>query len=378
MEPFSIILIVLSLLSGSAISARALGRYRKKKKQLFRASLVEHAVNIRGEDLTIFALFWDLGVSDYALEIMAAQRVLPRDISELPAALEQFEHLVLNYESYGAFSRDMLDAIQEFYDLHKQAGPRRHVPALKSTDRKSIKIAAIGSTQTSPSKNELIPYHNPILDLDRDIDGRVAARSDDIPLLAFGSDGDVIDIDEVGVVSALDFLEGLFYGSFKSKIDKWFKLRQLRRLKTELDQELIDFHQYFVNQTRCVPHFVDHIYDMATRWEKEKQRIEALRIKRPWMNKPWSKVADLLVDHALEKATKLQTLARDNIDFTLGRIAAQARMGNPSLAGYLVYLNQHAFFAGRSPGYGEGVRKIERAAYRVQQEIVSLKRQGVI
>lgn len=372
MEPFTFFVLLASLISSGALGAGALKSYRKRQKKAFYLALVQQRIRVLDQDLSIFALFWDLGVSDYALEIMAAQKILPRDIGSVRGTLDQLQYLISNYESYSSFSQDMLDAIQEFYDLHKEVGPRRQVPALHSADRKSIKIAAIKDS------NALVPYHDPTLNLDHDIDGRVAARRGEIPMLAFGSDGDVIDIDQVGVVSPLDFLEGLFYGSFRTKLDKWFKLRQLRHLKSNLDKELIDFHQYFVNQMKCVPNFVDHIYDVSRRWEREKNRIDALRLKRPWASRPWSLVADLLIQHALDEAQNLQFKAKLNVDTTLGKISSTAGLGNRSLAGYLVYLNHHAFFAGRSPGYGEGVRKIEAAAYHVQQEIMTLKSKGVI
>ncbi len=372
MEPFTFFIIIVSLISSGAIGAGAMKTLKKRKRKAFYSALSQNRIRVLNQDLSIFALFWDLGVSDYALEIMAAQKILPHDLDDVPSCLVQLEYLVQNYETYGAFSQDMLEAIQEFYDLHKDVGPRRQVPALQSADRKSIKISAVAES------NALVPYHDPTLNLDHDIDGRVAARSGDIPMLGFGSDGDVIDIDQVGVVNALDFLEGLFYGSFGNKLDKWFKLRQLRQLKSNLDRELVGFHQYFVNQMKCVPHFVDHIYDVSKRWKREKNRIEALRIKRPWAAKPWSRVADLLVDRSIDEANSLQHKAKMNVDTTLAKISSTAGTGNRSLAGYLVYLNHHAFFAGRSEGYGEGVRKIEAAAYHVQQEIMSLKSKGVI
>lgn len=371
MDILTLLILIASLISGGAASASWVVS-RKKKKRRYLHALHAQTIRIDGKNISIFAVFWDLGVSDYALEIMAAQRILPQAIEDIPANLHQLEHLIQNYASYSEFLQDMLDAIQEFYDSHRDAGIRRNIPALKSTDRKSIKIAAVGSSKA------LVPYHDPRLFLDRDLDGRAAARSGDIPLLAFGSDGDVIDLDQVGSVGPLDFLEGLFYGSFGTQLSRWFQMRELRSLKSKLDHELADIYFYFVTQSRENENFINYIYDISTRWKNEAERIEALALARPWKIKAWSTTADLLVDYSKNEANTLSSSARNNVKFTLDKIAHTAKLGNLSLAGYLVYLNHHAFFAGRAPAYGECVRRIESAAYYVQQEIKSLQSKKII
>jgi hypothetical protein len=39
------------------------------------------------------------------------------------------------------------------------------------------------------------------------------------------------------------------------------------------------------------------------------------------------------------------------------------------MAGYLLYLNRYAFFAGRDVDYAQDVRRIENRAHKVREEV---------
>ena len=81
---------------------------------------------------------------------------------------------------------------------------------------------------------------------------------------------------------------------------------------------------------------------------------------------------------ALAVTRQLSWLARNNVDQTIERIHDHARRGDTAMAGYLVYVNHHAFFAGKGEQYSKLVSRVETATYRIQEEVRELQKRGVV
>lgn len=376
MEPITVILIFLFGLVGGGAGTAALSSRKKKKRTSFITGLTQKTRVEDGTEVSVFDVYWDLGVSDFALEILHKNRILPVTIDDIDLSHERIHDAVRAHGSYSAFISDTLDAIQEFYDEHTVAGARRDVPQLTSADRKSIKITAIGGDE-APAENALVPYRGYRPVTSSDLGDRVAARNGGVAILAESGDGIVVDLDSIGATKPLDFLSGIFDGTIGYRVERWWETRQLRQLKTDLDSRLREFYEYYaiLGQKKS---FFEPIYDTARRWDLEVERIQRLNEKAPWSKKPFARVGELLTENALYAAKALAGFSRINVDRTLERIHAHAARGNVAMSGYLVYLNQHAFFAGRAEGYGEYVRRIETAAYKVQQEVRDLHMKGVL
>lgn len=385
MEPFTITLLMLFvLLSGGGAGAALSARRKKEQKRRLR-----EAIRVREQvldaEVSIFDVFWDLGVSDFALEIMGNQGLLMDDVQDLHFALDALADRVAEHGSYATFVRENLEAIQEFYREHKRAGDRRSLPALENKARKTLPLPAVGSDDTGEVRgtgNLPVPYHGT---------GRhlpvVAASPEDRMQVREGLGGNIhalqmsaaeIDVDEVARVDPMQLLGGIFDGTIGSQLERWWEMRDLRGLRNELDRELQALYRYYAQEANGTPNFFGHLYDTARRWDAEAGRIQDLLDKEPWDGRSWAVCAEVLTVEALAVARKLAYAARQNVRSTIEHIHGRARAGNTAMAGYLVYLNHHALFAGRSPQYGEHVRRVESATYKVQRELRELMQKGVI
>ena len=378
MDIVTIVLVFILGVLGGGVGTAAVGVRKKRNRTSFTDALKQKIYIDENLQVSVFDVYWDLGVSDFALEIMAKGRLIPEHKDDVDLAHERIRDAVRAHGSYSAFIADTLDAIQEFYDEHTVAGARRDVPQLTTSDRKSIKMPAISGDQPPPDEGAVVPYRGYRPVTSAELGDRVAARSGGVPVLAESGDGIILDLDEIGVTKPLDFLSGLFDGTIGNQVERWFEMRQLRLLKQDLDRRLSELYDFYARVANDDRRFFDPIYDTAKRWDLEVERIERLSDKQPWKGRTFSMAGELLTEQALYAAKALAGFARINVDRTLERIHTFARRGNSAMAGYLVYLNHHAFFAGRGDGYGEYVRRIDTSAYRVQQELRNLHMKGVI
>jgi hypothetical protein len=380
MDPITLVILTLIILAaGGAGTATALRLQRVHRREKMQEA-VRRKRPLRGQLLSLFDLFWDLGVSDYALEIMGAQGLLFSDPDDLHGALSRLEDLVDNHGSYAAYVDDTLEAIQEFYDEHRRAGARRLLPTLTMRQQKLLPLPEGMSPAQAPS-DELVPTDGLGRVIEAPLDERRRMR-EERRLTAIvpdpGSTETNVDIDALTDRDVLDVLQTLFAGNFADELSRWWRMRRLRTLKKALDERLAAMYDFYTRQVEVTPGFYNHLYDAYTRWREETARIEYLAFHRPWSGRPWEICADVLVAEALDLSRLLANQAGANAYETIERIHDHARRGDFPMAGYLVFLNQHAFFAGRGTNYGEYARQIEFATYRVQEELRKLRAEGIL
>ena len=107
-------------------------------------------------------------------------------------------------------------------------------------------------------------------------------------------------------------------------------------------------------------------------------RIERLEQERPWSERPFAQAADLLMEEARIFARYLARHAKANTDEAIGAIGRAAVRGDEAMAGYLVYANRYAFFAGRGDQHASLISEIEYTASRIQTELRNLQQQDVV
>lgn len=361
--------------TASAVSTRNRRRRVEMKDTIRQRLRVDRDVEV-----SLFDVFWDLGVNEYALEIMGNQGFLVRDLQDLPRAFDAIRDAVEVQGSYSEFIRETLETIQEFYVAHKQAGNRRLLPALEVRKTKTLELPAIDASAGPPSTLP-VPYtgsFQPVVA--QSFDERVDARSGTMvaPLITTDGLGVQVDIDDLVTLDPRRLMKGLFDGSVANELSRWAKTWNLRDRRDALDRELTRFYNYYAQQATADPRFYTHLYDVGRRWDLEVQRVEGLMQRAKFKGKPWEICAEALLNEALAVSRQLSWLARNNVDQTIERIHDHARRGDTAMAGYLVYLNHRAFFAGRGDQYAELLRRVETATYRIQEEVRELQRKGVV
>lgn len=389
MDPIVVLIITLLALSGGSAGGALIAIRSKRRSQIRQRSVqkVEH----QRFDLSVFDVFWDLGVSDYALEIMGHQGLLLEDPDDFDHAHLELEQSIEAHGSYGAFLEDTLEAIHEFYEEHRQAGSRRKITTLKLRAQKLLPTDA--TPRVEQDSTEMVPYEHkedmlavPGEARDQElgaIEARQHYRQTHSPhFLSTGADDAdkgghrTVDVDELTRLEPLEMLQGLFEGRLTEKVQRWWSLRRLRQLKGQLDRHFRNLYDLYAENARQQPGFYNALYDVARRWDTERDRIQKLAELEPWADRPWAVCAEALVDEACAVAAEIAARAKHNVDVTIEEIHRFARRGDPEMAGYLLYLNHHAFFVGRVPGYNTYVERIERAAHRVQRELRELRRSG--
>ena len=390
MEPISILLLLLVTFFGTGAGRQVYKRTKRRRKEELREALLKK-FPAPDRYVSLFDIFWDLGVSDYALTIMGHQDLLPKKADDIGDVFHRLDSRIQDHGSYEAFIADVLEAIQEFYEEHRAAGDRRLLPTLETRTQKLLPVGqgeqptattgmmvAISGDKVKEEEVDGLP-DGYLLDIELEERARVreSRMATNTALVPVGSHGSV-DIDDLLRASPLDILKGLLGGRFGERLNKWVQLRELRGLRAELDGHLGALYRYFERSAASNPDFFAPLYDLPRRWEREAIRIELLERHRPWKEREDAQACDLLIEEARILARYLSRHAKKNTDDALGAIRDCANKGDTSMAGYLVYVNRFAFFAGRGDGHASIITEIEYATAKIQAELRALQEKHVI
>jgi hypothetical protein len=369
-DPVLIVALVLTLLAGGG--AEAVRRRRRRNRQLREAVQQERPHGQTpgsGAAISLADVFWDLGASDFALEMMRHDGLLMREgtARERRTVHQRLDELIQAAGSYDRFIEDELDAIQEFYEAHRSAGPRRSLPTLESRSRRLLP----GQTQSwGPRTTDITTDSNTT-------NGRTIGRPDDLESVGPGGGfrrpggtgvGEV-DLDSIESFSVTDIVDGLVEGRLGSKLETWWNERRLRSLKSQLDDAFGSLYDRYVSMVERTPDYYEQLESPARRWEREAERIDELRELGVLEDEPESMCADVLLNLAVRRACRNADTLRTNVRQIVETIHEHARRDDFAMAGYLLYLNRHAFFAGRDVDYVQDVRRIENRAHKVREEV---------
>jgi len=314
---------------------------------------VRQSGNVRAEH-SIFDVFWDLGASEFAIEVMAHQGFLPKEVDDLEIALDQLQDAIKVQGNYQTFIRENLEAIEEMYAEHRQAGNRRALPLLELRQHKTLELPAI----TGPVEPGKMPVH---------ID-HSERREDMIPFLDQGTSVLEIDIDALVRVDPIAMLKSVFFGE-SEELARWWNMRTLRGMRNSLDEDLRRLYEAYVFEATRDPDYYRNLYDVAERWMSETRRIEDLEVRDVFKRRPIGVCARALLREAAAVSRKMANRARLNVDQTIELIHHHARMGNTAMAGYLIFLNHRAFFAGKTGRIQPLLQSIENTTYKMQSEL---------
>ncbi len=387
MDPTTVIVILLSVLAGGGVSKAAVDAVRRMRRRRLKERLREERQH-DGRHLSVFDVFWDLGASDFALELMRHDDLLPATAEEVDQAHRRLEAVVESHGSYQQYVDDSVEAIREFYRAGADTGSRREIPTLETRARKllpvgereregsSIEVSALVRRDGGASRrraDEALGHF-----ADRTVgEKRRMRESRRVPGVRaegrIASPEIAVDLDDLAEFDPRELLTGFVEGRLTEKLEQWWEGRRLRGLKSDLDRAFEDLYDFYVEQVDRIPDFYDNLFDTADRWEQEADRIRQIRREEPLEGHPAEATADVLLELAEETARSIARRADRETSEAIERIHQAARRGDFAMAGYLVYLNHHAFFAGRSPEYAEYVRRIENTAHRLRREVRRLE-----
>ena len=378
MDPVTLVIITTLFALATGGTTAAMRRHRRQaQRQRLRTGLRQRRP-LGGKPRSLYDFFWDLGASDFALELMDHHHLLPGDSSdqEIDTAWRSLKALYEDYNSYDALLEDSLSAIQEFYEDHRQAGSRRQIPRLTAAARRIIPVSqrlgtdkgALATPQEESSPPSLSDARN----------RAQLRRENHHPGLQSKAQHHQIDLDRIGDIGAMDLLQSLFDGGLTQRLEAWWKTRSLRRKRRDLDEALSELYDFYAHTARQHPDFYTPLYDTAQRWQAEANRLRASLRHRPWAGRRYELSADVLFELAIDMAQNLAQQAHRSTHDTIELIHHHAATDDRPMAGYLVYLNRHAFFAGRHPGYVDHCRRVEFALQKVREEILRLRHQNIL
>ncbi|MFU8806915.1 MAG: hypothetical protein ACNA8W_24115, partial [Bradymonadaceae bacterium] len=93
MDPITIVILTLIVLATGGAGTAAAVQMQRTRLRGRMGEAVRRKRPLRGQFISLFDVFWDLGVSDYALEIMGAQGLLITRPEELHGSLSRLEEL---------------------------------------------------------------------------------------------------------------------------------------------------------------------------------------------------------------------------------------------------------------------------------------------
>ncbi|MEX1364254.1 MAG: hypothetical protein AB1Z98_14100 [Nannocystaceae bacterium] len=321
--------------------------------------------------MSLFDIFWDLGANDMALAMLDHRGLLLDDPEQRAGLVQTLGEEIIRAGGRTAYVAEQLEAIEEVYQDYLRGGAR-NLPALATPARKMLPAAG----RTDQSTTALATYASRVPGGVEDRDAwRTGARSG--PLRT----GDAADIDIDAAVGhdikrlLASLLDG---GSIVEEAKRWFAMREARKLRDALDLTLTELHAVYVAHGRDDPQTRVNLLDNARRWEAEVNRVGALKAEATYAGESRALCADVLLDEAKTLATNLARAALTNVEETIGKIDEHAAKSETAMAGYLVYVNRYAFFAGRMAVCEQSVREVEAALSELAIELQRLQRQGVL
>ena len=330
MDPISIALIAAGAAAGSGgVVAWLAARRRRLARQAMQRAIRMTIPCGTQPPVSLLDLFWDLGSTDYALEILAHHDLLLDSPDQLPALMTELPSRIAEAGSYRALVDEILEAIEAFQ--RQGAGNRRAIPALAAPTVKALPAAGGSGAGTR-----------------QDVD---------------------VDVDQVFDAGIGSMLSSLFEGNISHEFRRWSAQREAKKARAELDRALESLLAVYTSHVASDPRTLEFLQDASRRWDAERNRIEALRSASPYGERPWAMCADALLEASSVLAVQMAQAAHANVRETLARIDGLAAAGDRAMAGYLVYVNRYALFVGRMALCESQVRAIEAASDRLRVKL---------
>ncbi len=362
MDPISLTLIAAGALAGSGGVMAWLSRRRAVQRSEAMRRAVQIAIPCGSEaPVSLLDLFWDLGASDFALEMLAHRQLLLDAPDQLSSLVRELPSMIVEAGSYGELVAELLESIAVYSQEHRSAGNRRAFPALAAPAIKALPAA--GGSVRAPMRLGARDWEGWRTGQTR---GALVAE----PVAAADLDGAL----GAGVGS---LLSGLFEGNFGREFQRWSAQRGAKKLRDALDRELVALLRLYQAHVATDAQARGFLRDAAHRWTAEANRIEVLRNAAPYRERSWAECADALLEASHGAAVRMAESADRNVSETLARIDELAAGGSQAMAGYLVYVNRHALFVGRMALCEAEVTAVDRASAALRTKLLELERKGL-
>lgn len=362
MDPITIALIATGALAGTGGVAAWWARRNATQRQEAMRLAVQTSIPC-GNDapVSLLDLFWDLGASDFTLEMLAHGHLLLDEPAELSVLMRELPSRIAEAGSYRALVDELLEAISVYSQEHRGAGDRRAIPALAAPAVKALPAAG-GSGGT------------PMRLASQDWEGWRTGQTRGALVAEPAAATDLENALSTGVGS---LLSGLFEGNFGQEFKRWNAQREAKRLRDDLDRALEDLLGPYLEHVAHDARAHEFLRDSAHRWTAEKNRIEVLRGAGSFGERSWASCADALLEASSGLAASMAEAAERNVAETLARIDELAAEDQKAMAGYLVYVNRHALFVGRMGVCEDEVKAVERASAALRVQLLQLERKGL-
>ncbi len=362
MDPITIALIATGALAGTGGVVAWLSRRRASLRREAMRRAVETTIPCGSEaPVSLIDLFWDLGASDFALEMLAHRQLLLDEPEQLSSLVHELPARIAEAGSYGELVAELLESIAVFSQEHRSAGDRRAFPALAAPAIKALPAA--GGTVRAPMRLGA-----------RDWEGWRTGQTRGALVAEPAAASDLDSALGAGVGS---LLSGLFEGNFGRELQRWNAQREAKKLRDALDRELEALLRLYQARVATDAQAKEFLRDASHRWTAEGNRIEVLRTAAPYAERSWALCGDVLLEASHAMATRMAEAADRNVSETLARIDELAAAGSAAMAGYLVYVNRHALFVGRMSLCEDEVTAVERASAALRTKLLELERKGL-
>lgn len=366
-DPFTLAAIAIIALTGTGAAGVSVARSRRLALRAGLREAVRTPIPCgQAGPVSLFDVFWDLGASDFAIEVMAARKLLLASCGDLAAMYVRLPDCIEEHGGYEPFIAASLEGIQEYYQDHRNAGDRRKIIGLAAPAGRALPAPKDADAVATALA---VPY-----EVDRAADPgtvreRIASRRGETSKPLGGFATEAMDLDELLTTDAGRIVGSLLDGSIGREVKRWFGFRSARKLRAELDKALCELHRLYAAEVRTDAQAIAHLYDTSRRWQADAMRVARDLEVGAYAKREFGACAVALFEEARDLANTLAESAKANVDETLAEIDQRANGGEVAQAGYLVYVNRYAFFVGHMDLCERWVTAVENASARLQAEL---------
>ncbi len=230
MDPISIALLAAGAVAGTGGVAAWWARRSAQLRHDAMHRAVETSIPCGAEAPTsLLDLFWDLGASDFALEMLAHGNLLLDDPGQLSSLMRELPARIAEAGSYRALVDELLEAISVYSQEHRGAGDRRAFPALAAPSIKALPAAGGSGALPAAGGSGGVPMRLASEDWEGWRTGQTKGALVAEPVAA-------TDLENALGAGVGSMLTGLFEGNFGQEFKRWNAQREAKRLRDALDQ----------------------------------------------------------------------------------------------------------------------------------------------
>lgn len=303
-------------------AALAWGAHRQRLRRLAHEAL--HTPLLLPEGAQSLAdLFWALGATPLALELMIRRELVPRDGQPPDVAHRALRDDIAAFGGWQPFLDALHEVLGELEEEARRARLHRNLPHL-----------ALPSERLLPG-----------------------ARADAPPIAVDGTADP-----RLGTL-----VESLFSGRLEETLARWWGERDLRKARRTLDARLRDLARTVIG-TLPLPALAQRLHAMGHARSVERDRIERLCGEHRGATGPWRHAVQALLESALVRATDELDRAEEQAARLVRELHEHAAAGQLERVGWLLYVNRRLLQDIPGTTIPVALEMVDRAAAALQSE----------